>query len=150
MILRDYAILYSGRIYSLKTNKFLKPQGNGNGYLKVSLRIEGKTVQQYVHRLVALTYLKYNPSFPEVDHIDGDKHNNHADNLRWVNRSQNSKNFKRTSRKGYSLKTVPKDIKLLICDLSINAYMTSVEISKLLLIPRQTVHSIIKVGGINV
>ena len=62
---------------------------SGNGYLNV--RINGKMYQ--VHRLVAETYLPNPKNLPEVDHISRDRTDNRAFfNLRWVSRSQNSRN----------------------------------------------------------
>ena len=49
--------------------------------------INGKT--HLVHRLVAKAFLEQPPSEKHtiVHHIDGDRANNHAENLEWVTRS---------------------------------------------------------------
>lgn len=50
-----------------------------------------KNKQYHVHRVVADLFVK-KPSLDkclEVNHIDGNKHNNHFKNLEWVTRSQN-------------------------------------------------------------
>lgn len=86
----EYCITSKGRVYSLKSKRFLNLQYNDNGYTCVTLRIDGKTKTLRVHRLVALTYLK--DTYFEgahVNHKDGDKTNNCVDNLEWVNRSEN-------------------------------------------------------------
>ena len=47
-----------------------------------------------LHRLVALAWV-YNPApneFTCVDHIDGERMNNHASNLRWLNAALNMQN----------------------------------------------------------
>ena len=54
-----------------------------------------------LHRLVALAWV-YNPApneFTCVDHIDGDRMNNHASNLRWLNAALNMQN--RSSEREY-------------------------------------------------
>lgn len=45
-----------------------------------------------LHRLVAAAFVPNPENKPCVDHIDGDRANNHADNLRWSTRKQNANN----------------------------------------------------------
>jgi hypothetical protein len=59
-----------------------------NGYVRVAL---GRGNLKYVHRLVAQAFVHNPNNFPQVDHIDGDRSNNYASNLRWVTADQNSK-----------------------------------------------------------
>ena len=86
-----YIVYSDGRIQNEKTGKFLKPQCNGKGYKKVYLSIEGKRSPQYIHRLVARYYVRKprKKYCDQVDHIDGDKENNHYANLRFVTNSEN-------------------------------------------------------------
>ena len=89
-----YYITEEGDIYSDKYGDLrkLKPSKNSRGYLNMILRKNGKSYNERVHRLVAKTYISNPNNNPEVDHIDRDKLNNSADNLRWVSRSENLKN----------------------------------------------------------
>ena len=55
------------------------------------LNRDNKRRNFYAHRLVALHFLN-NPNsgeFTEVNHIDGNRQNNHVSNLEWVSRTQN-------------------------------------------------------------
>lgn len=71
--------------------RFLKPKNNGQGYQFVTLSIAGKTKNCYVHRLVAESFIS-NPNFyQEVNHINGCKADNRAENLEWVCHSSNVK-----------------------------------------------------------
>ena len=80
-----YAITEEGNVWSHKTNKFLKPAKVSKGYLCV--RLDGKT--KLVHRLIAMTLIPNKNNKPTVNHIDGDKTNNHINNLEWCTYSEN-------------------------------------------------------------
>ncbi|AUE22272.1 hypothetical protein [Escherichia phage Mt1B1_P10] len=85
---QGYTILPSGVILS-KGGTPLKPFKAGRGYLAVKIKNkEGKWRNVYVHQLVAYKYLPKTNN--EVNHKDGDKHNNDVSNLEWVTRSENN------------------------------------------------------------
>jgi hypothetical protein len=76
-----YAVSRDGEVYSLITNKKLKPKPDGNGYLKVVLRKDKKAHTRMVNRLVLQTY---NPI--ENDHL---YHAHHENRIRNDNRLEN-------------------------------------------------------------
>ena len=90
--IEDYEGLYSvspnGKVYSYKSNKYIKLQSNGH-YLKVTLTKNGKQVQKLVHRLVAKAFIHNAENKREVNHKDGNKHNNSINNLEWVTPKEN-------------------------------------------------------------
>ena len=86
----DYCITESGRIYSLKSKRFLSTQYNDGGYAVVTLRKDGKTNTLKIHRLLCLMFkpeTHFDGAF--VNHKDGNKKNNNLDNLEWCSRSEN-------------------------------------------------------------
>jgi len=82
-----YFATEDGRIYSSKTKRHLKPSSNGSGYQHLVLRVNNKSVDRYVHRLVMEAFK--GASDLEVNHIDGDKNNNNLSNLEYVSSSEN-------------------------------------------------------------
>jgi len=88
----NYLIYDDGRVYSKKRNIFIKQTLNRHGYYKVDLYKNGKGKTFLIHRLIALHYIPKIEGKYMIDHIDRDKSNNHINNLRWVNRSENGIN----------------------------------------------------------
>lgn len=77
--------------------KLTKSYGrNDDGYLVVNLRKEYTTKVVPVHRLVAIAFIPNPNNFPTVNHRDGNKGNNCADNLEWVTYSDNNAHALRT------------------------------------------------------
>ena len=64
---------------------------SGKGYLVAVLSNDGVYRREYIHRLVAKAFLPNPEDKPEVNHIDGNKHNNSVSNLEWVTKSENGK-----------------------------------------------------------
>ena len=58
---------------------------NKNGYQIISYK-----KNYFVHRLVAVAYLKNKYSYNLVNHIDGNRSNNNVNNLEWVNNTINT------------------------------------------------------------
>jgi len=91
---KGYSITTDGKIFSNKTNKFLKTSirlGNGCEYERIGLvDLNGKRKTFSVHRLVCLTF-NYNENHQNltVNHKDEDTLNNHIDNLEWMTISEN-------------------------------------------------------------
>ena len=93
----NYEVSDLGEVRNIKTKKILKGTLCRNEYRTVQLTIEGKPKSKMVHRLVAEAFIPNPDSYNIVDHIDRNKHNNSAKNLRWVNSRINNQN--RSSKK---------------------------------------------------
>lgn len=96
----DFLISRSGRVFSLKTNKFRKD--DNSRYPKVIL--DGKP--ERIHRLVAETFLPKIAGKNQVHHIDGNTKNYHYRNLMWVSVAEH----KKLQYKKFIEKFTPEDI----------------------------------------
>lgn len=116
---KDYLIYNDGRLYSKKTNRFLKGKIDNVGYQVYALAIsdkisdKGKRLSKmcYAHRLVAEYFLENPNNLPQVDHIDNNKLNNHVSNLRWVTQKENNMNKRNFGRRKpqYYKKNLPNE-----------------------------------------
>ena len=98
-----YSITRQGEVINLANNTALTPIKNPNGYLKVGLADgKGGHTQLSIHALVARHFLPNPYDHKQVNHIDGNKENNHMSNLEWVSASQNIQHALETGlRPGY-------------------------------------------------
>lgn len=89
-----YGISNDGRIWSFYFNKWLKQWDTHNNYLRVYI-LNKEHIQKKVrvHRLVGYAWVFNDDPLTKdtIDHIDFNRHNNKADNLQWLSRSNNSK-----------------------------------------------------------
>ncbi|GAB3974122.1 hypothetical protein GCM10028806_29300 [Spirosoma terrae] len=94
-----YDVSNYGRIRSFQAGS--KPDTAGNqtgsiikgsviqGYRSLNIRSAGKTLNRYVHKLVAENFLtQEQPGQTFVIHLDHDKQNNYYQNLKWVTKDE--------------------------------------------------------------
>ena len=89
-----YEVSNIGRIRSLITLYASKPKiliqtVGKRGYCTVQLRDGYTGVTKTTHRLVAEAFVPNIQGLECVNHIDGDKENNHMDNLAWCTHAEN-------------------------------------------------------------
>ena len=84
-----YAVTSCGKVWSYKSKKFLKPQVEKNGYLRVGLHKDGQKKVYFIHRLVAEAYIPNPEGLPQVNHKDEVKTNNCLQNLEWCDPKYN-------------------------------------------------------------
>lgn len=83
--LDKYEVSDDGRIRNANTGREIKQFVGPDGYMRT--QIAGKT--RLVHRVIAKAYIPEDPEKVFINHKDGNKQNNRADNLEWCTRSEN-------------------------------------------------------------
>lgn len=94
-----YEISDMGRIRRLSDGGYMRPAKNSNGYLHVVLSKGGVAKDYRVHRLVASHFIENSEGKRDVNHKNGIKTDNRAENLEWLTHSENE------LHKVYELKT---------------------------------------------
>ena len=88
--LDGYKVSIDGVVYSKRLNKPMSSKVIRSGVVAVEVVYpDGVSRVRAVHRLVAITFLPNPLELPQVDHIDGNKQHNHANNLRWCTNAEN-------------------------------------------------------------
>ena len=88
-----------------RKGRVLKPNPHKDiQYFVVSLWKENKGTSFYVHRLVCAAFHPNLDGKLEVNHKDGNRHNNHIDNLEWATRTENTNHAIQTGLKTYTNK----------------------------------------------
>lgn len=149
-----YAVSSFGRVKRLSNNKtckekIIKPRKDVGGYFQVGLRKNGIRKFLRVNRLVAIEFLKNEFSKSEVNHLDGNRVNNHFTNLEWVTRSENAAHSYRKlgrihpnlNKKGSECKNSKKVKQLSITGELIGIYSGRSEASRITGINRASISS---------
>ena len=90
-----YEVSNLGSIKSLIRNIILKPRTKSVGYCRVILRKNNKSIDKYIHRIIAETFITNLENKLEVNHINGIKNDNRIENLEWATAKENSNHAQR-------------------------------------------------------
>ena len=93
-----YAVSDKGNIINVRNGKILHTVFQ-DGYIRVQLSTNGVRKNYPVHRLVATAFVENEECKPYVNHKDGNKLNNCAENLEWVTAKENDAHARRTNLK---------------------------------------------------
>lgn len=85
-----YKVSNLGNVWSNSREKVMSCGVKSSGYRSVALYRNGKPIDKLVHRLVAQAFVPGRVGATVVNHIDGDKLNNAAQNLEWVTAQENT------------------------------------------------------------
>ena len=135
-----YYVSSFGRVYSKHTNKLRKLFKHNNGYLLVDYKnVHGKKITKKVHRLVAELFIPKPSDDLIVNHIDGDKTNNHIWNLEWVTHKENTQHMLKYGLKKSFPNNLPHKGKPILCIELDKIFNSMHEASKALSIPQRNI-----------
>lgn len=90
-----YEIGSDGSVYSIDYNHTgkrgqLRTMLDGDGYQYVFFVVDGKRYKRVIHRMVAKLFVPNPDNKPQVNHKNGVRHDNAAENLEWVTSRENT------------------------------------------------------------
>lgn len=89
---REVRCVRNGKVTTQKRPpKNTSPWIAKNGYKTISIKCHGERKKFLIHRLVARTFVPGYVNGLTVNHIDGNKLNNHHLNLEWITLSENTR-----------------------------------------------------------
>ena len=146
----DIQVSTNGRVKRFLNGKWITKDTfctDRDGYYKCNIRkTDGSWTQQYVHRLVALTFIDNPEGKTQVNHKNSNRNDNRVENLEWVTPRENCiHSYRFGSRK--VCKEVPKRTVLTDYQISqidtLRAIYSVSEIAKLFNVPYQTMKNVI-------
>lgn len=97
----DYAVNVQGQIIRRRDHHLIPLFATRIGYLYASIRVGLRDYRKvYVHRQIALAFVPGAAEGLEVNHINGDRADNRAENLEWVTHAQNMASDRMHGRPG--------------------------------------------------
>ena len=79
-----------GVVINVITGKVVSQRKDSLGFMAV--RLMDRRKYRYIHRLVAELFIPNPLHYPNIRHINGDRTDNRAENLRWATPSENNYN----------------------------------------------------------
>lgn len=130
-----YLICNKGFVFNEDINGIQAPFISNKGYLRATMCHKGIRYKDLIHRLVAKYFIDNPNNLPQVNHKNGNKHDNDVDNLEWVTPQQNvihsyDTHLNHSGEKCSLAKTTDEQIHH-VCRLLVENELTIKEISKI-------------------
>lgn len=88
-VFENYLVSDTGVVKNKKSGRVLKSSRSPKGYIFYQLRENGNTKTILISRLVYKKFVGEIPDGYDINHIDGDKRNNHYTNLEAISHHEN-------------------------------------------------------------
>lgn len=85
-----YQISNYGRVYNIKSNRYLVTYTDKDGYIRLTLFKNKKSKNISVHRLIGINFIPNPENKPFINHKNGIKDDNKIENLEWVTAAENN------------------------------------------------------------
>ena len=82
-------VVSTEKMTRFQKGRVLKQSKDRDGYLQVSIKVDGKQATKRVNRLVAQAFIPNPNCLPQVNHKDCNRKNNNVENLEWCDNSYN-------------------------------------------------------------
>lgn len=141
---RPRKILDNTSIYRKIKGRVLKQSFDKNGYVIVSLSINGSSSPKKVHILVATAFVANPFNKEEVNHIDLNKQNNYDDNLEWNTKAENIAHAYKNKAHANRIRLSSKPVLVFKNNKQINSFPSIAATSRGLDIPSSTISEYLK------
>lgn len=99
-VYNKYMVSFLGDVKHIDSVKNRAFRLDRDGYLRFNIGFKGRNITLKVHTMVADCFIVNKLNLSTVNHIDGDKSNNHASNLEWMRAEDNTSDaFNRPHKK---------------------------------------------------
>ena len=86
-----YFVTRNGEVFSSKSGSLKRLKGSSSeGYRLTVFCVNGQITRKLTHRIVAEMFIPNPENKPQVNHINGIRHDNRVENLEWATNSENS------------------------------------------------------------
>lgn len=144
----DRTMVYSNGNVRIQLGQIIKGCMGKKGYLRLNLRENQQKHMKSAHRLVALAFIPNPENKPQVNHINGIKTDNRAENLEWSTSKENInhawENGLANARKGENAGSSKLTEKEVLEIRTIGKTMSSSEIASIYNVDRANISYILK------